>query len=161
VLEIGAGEGDLGLGMITRKLNWDCLDLLPRPHHWPRSSGWIKADVLSESWSFDQSVIVANLVLHHFTAAQLRLLGRRLRGRARVIVVSDLVRSRFREKIFSCVAHFISAHPVSRHDGRLSIRAGFRGNELPEMLGLDPAQWKVRLSRSFSGAYRLLAVKRA
>jgi len=51
-------------------------------------------------------------------------------------------------------------HPITRHDARVSIEAGFRGKELPHLLNLDPALWQTTLIETFFGAYRMLAVRR-
>jgi hypothetical protein len=42
----------------------------------------------------------------------------------------------------------------------VSIAAGFRGQELPAALGLDPAAWDIRCGTSFLGMYRLIAIRR-
>jgi hypothetical protein len=46
---------------------------------------------------------------------------------------------------------------VTREDIHTSIRAGFRGDELPELLGLDPTEWQVHTSCTPLGAYRMIA----
>ena len=47
--------------------------------------------------------------------------------------------------------------PVTRHDLLISIRAGFRGDELPRALGL--AGWTTAVSLTALGAYRLVACR--
>ena len=41
------------------------------------------------------------------------------------------------------LAPLFRANRVTLHDAHVSIAAGFRGDELPRALGLDPAQYKV------------------
>jgi hypothetical protein len=55
----------------------------------------------------------------------------------------------------------IRAHQVTRHDGRVSIAAGFRHDELPRLLHLDPAVWTWRVQETLLGACRLVAKRRA
>ena len=161
VIEIGAGDGSLAMAMLARGLPWDGLDLISAPPAWPDQSRWIQGDLLDAAFGREHQVVVANLILHHFSDADLHAIGSRLANHARVIVAADLYRSCFYEFTFKIVARLIGAHPVSRHDGRLSIRAGFRGEELPRLLGLDPRHWRSTVSRTITGAYRLLAVRQA
>jgi hypothetical protein len=160
-LELGAGDGSLAGSMIRSGLPWDALDLVARPEGWPRTHQWYQGDALTFQASASHQVIIANLFLHHFDARQLSQLGRQLLGGARVIVVNDLQRSRWRQWAFRSLCQIVGAHPVSRHDGVLSIRAGFQGNELPQLLGLSGKDWRCEVSNTLAGAYRLVAVKRS
>ena len=49
---------------------------------------------------------------------------------------------------------------VTREDIHTSINAGFRDQELPTLLGLDPLHWKVKTSTTLLGAYRMVATRR-
>jgi hypothetical protein len=161
IVELGAGDGSLAKDMLARGLPWDGFDLISSPADWPQCARWIQGDLLEAALLPGHQVVVANLTLHHFNDAALQRIGARLREQARVIIVADLYRSRFYEVSFRIIAHLIGAHPVSHHDGRLSIQAGFRGEELPRLLGLEAACWRWNVSRTMTGAYRLLAIKRA
>jgi hypothetical protein len=63
--------------------------------------------------------------------------------------------------LFSLLCILIRAHPVTRHDGRVSIAAGFRNDELPNLLRLDPAEWSWQVRESRFGACRLVAERRS
>jgi hypothetical protein len=52
------------------------------------------------------------------------------------------------------------ASNVTKHDGSVSIDAGFRGDELPQLLGLEPATWTWTVAETWSGAYRMIAERR-
>jgi hypothetical protein len=52
------------------------------------------------------------------------------------------------------------ANHVSRHDGHVSIAAGFIDNELPHQLGLPAARWTWQVHTTFFGAYRVVAHRR-
>jgi hypothetical protein len=54
----------------------------------------------------------------------------------------------------------LGANHVTRHDGPVSIAAGFVGEELPAALGLAPDQWVWSCRTSWLGAYRMIAVRR-
>lgn len=154
VLEIGAGDGAL-----ARRLAADALDLTPPPPDWPSDARWHRADLRNfEAWS-DYPVVIGNLILHHFEDAELARLGARLRRHARVLIFNETRRSRRFLWIWRIAAPLGGANHITRHDGRVSIEAGFAGNELPALLGLDPAQWQWRIETSGLGAYRLVALR--
>jgi hypothetical protein len=52
------------------------------------------------------------------------------------------------------------ANPVTRHDGHVSIAAGFSANELPDLLGLAPGAWDCRCAARPLGACRMIARRR-
>jgi hypothetical protein len=160
VVEFGAGDGSLARKMVRCGLPWDGLDLVGPPNGWPGDSArWLQVDALTFQVKPPHRVVVASLFLHHFDKWQLRQLGDRLVDSARVIVVTDLWRSRWREWVFACLCWVVRAHPVSRHDGALSIRAGFRDDELPDALGLSSREWRWEITHTLAGAYRMIAVK--
>ncbi len=160
VLEIGAGAGELGGAMRSRGLRWDGLDRVPRPAGWPSDATWHQGDVFDfDGWS-DYDVVVGNLFFHHFESAQLAALGERLRRHSRLIVAADLRRGQMQCALFSIYARAIRANRVSLHDGTLSIRAGFRGNELGTGLQLHPHVWKTQLEPGSLFAYRWMAERR-
>lgn len=160
VLEIGAGTGELGARMAARGIAWDGLDRAPRPSVWPDSRDWIQSDLFAfDRWD-RYPVVTGNLVFHHFDDGQLRRLGQDLNRHARAIVVADLRRGRLQQCLFWAIACSIRANRVSRHDGWVSIAAGFRRRELAAMLGLDPQRWRSRVVFSQITAYRFIAERR-
>lgn len=160
VLEIGAGNGELGLALSALAPGLAGLDLGRRPSDWPRDAPWYETDVLRFTGWKDYPVVIANLFLHHFGPEDLARLGAQLNKHARVIIASEPYRGRRSQVLFSLLCPLIRAHPVTRHDGRVSIAAGFRHEELPRLLHLDPAVWQWWVQRSFLGSARLVAVKR-
>ena len=145
ILEIGCGDGRLLLDVAThRGTRWpqariDLLDRQPIVDDATIASyaaaGWrartIVADVLD--WARDDGkrwdVVVANLFLHHVEGDAL---GRVLAGAARradALVACEPRRSRF-ALAASHLILFLGASAVTRHDGVLSVRAGFVGDDL-------------------------------
>ncbi|HWA28763.1 MAG TPA: hypothetical protein VG734_24140 [Lacunisphaera sp.] len=159
VLEIGAGEGRLrkaaGAG-----LNYAGLDLGPRPDDWPPEAAWHQVDVREfRGWSA-YPVICGNLFFHHFSDAELAELGQRLVRSARVVLASEPARGTGWQKLFATMCRLLGAGKVTRHDGHVSIAAGFAGDELPQWLGLDPHRgWCCTAHRGGVGAYRLVAIR--
>jgi hypothetical protein len=101
-------------------------------------------------------VLVANLFLHHFADDALARLGR-LFGPFEVLVFSEPRRSRAARALSLPLLPLING--VTRHDMRVSIRAGFAGGELPRLLGLDAGTWKVFESCTWRGAQRMVALR--
>lgn len=161
VLEIGAGEGELGVRLMAKRtVRIAGLDLARRPSNWPEHAPWYQTSVFDfEHWT-EHPVVMGNLVFHHFTDAQLALLGERLNRHARLIVVGEPLRSRRASRLFAMLCPLIGADPVTRHDGRVSIEAGFCGDELPGLLGLDRRVWSWRVEETFLGACRVVAERR-
>jgi hypothetical protein len=63
-------------------------------------------------------------------------------------------------RVMNIVGPLLGANHVTLHDSRVSIRAGFVGEELPAALGLDDGRWDYRCEDTFIGAHRLIAIRR-
>ena len=162
-VEMGAGDGWLGRrlekrGRLPAGFRIDGLDLWRRPGMWPESWGWLSEDLMTFS-AFDRyDFVLANLILHQFDDDQLRDLGQRLRGGPRLIVACEPCRRSVHLRQFRLLKPFGLNH-VSWHDGQVSIRGGFIGDELPELLGLTGDSWNVRCDHTALGMYRMVALK--
>jgi SAM-dependent methyltransferase len=76
-------------------------------------------------------VVTASQVLHHFEGAEVgRLLAELDRVARRLVVVGDLRRSYAAAGGFWLAARALRFHPVTRHDGVLSVFRGFTAAEL-------------------------------
>ena len=160
VLELGAGTGELSLALQSRGVNADAIDQCPLPARWPAHRTWLRQDILAYSEFAAYPAIIGNLIFHHFSPAELTALGAKLRAHCRLIVACEPARQLRFQKLFAAIAPLFRANPVTLHDARVSIAAGFRAGELPRALGLDPPDWDCRVSMSLLGAYRLVAVRR-
>lgn len=161
-LELGAGDGALALRLRAAGLPADALDRFPAPPAWPAgdSARWHRADLRAfDAWR-DYPIVLGNLVLHHLADSELAELGAVLDHHARLLVFSEPLRRPRSRLLWAFGAPLGGAGPVTRHDGRVSIGAGFRDDELPHALGLDPARWTWRVSETFLGASRLVASRR-
>jgi hypothetical protein len=159
LLEVGAGTGELGLALQALGLAVDGLDLWPRPPAWPATRAWHQADLRRFDGYADYDIILANLILHQFSDSELGSLGRRLTGRVRMVLACEPARRRPFAWLMRVLAPLIRANYVTRHDSRVSIAGGFRGNELAGTLGLGGGGWTVRSRETFRGAYRLSALR--
>ena len=154
VLEIGAGTGELGRRLAAAGIAADGLDLWPRPADWPAASAWHRADLREFEGYGGYDVVVANLILHQFSEAELSGLGRRLAGRPRLILASEPSRQRLSQFFCAALGPVLGANFVTRHDSRVSIDAGFLDAELPGALGLDRTGGPPSARRSWLGACR-------
>ncbi len=155
-IELGAGDGQL-----ARRFGLAAIDLTPVPATWPQQPRWHQADITAfDAWG-DYPIVCANLFLHHLSAEALRDLGVKWDRHATVIVACEPWRARAFQPAFAVLCLAIRAHAVSRHDGHVSIAAGFRGDELPVLLGLSSARWEWRIQHHRLGTYRMVARRRA
>jgi hypothetical protein len=159
-LELGAGDGALALSLRTAGLPTDALDRFPAPANWSAAALWHVTDLLAfEKWAA-YPIVVGNLILHHLDAPALAALGAKLDRSARVLVFNEPLRHRRARLLWAIAAPLFGASRVTRHDGRVSIEAGFRADELPVALGLSADRWDYRISTTFLGAYRMIAIRR-
>ena len=166
IVELGAGDGTFALSL-ARGL---------RPH-WPkveltlvdqqslvtaetmeacRRLGWkpqpVQADVFDwlANASAPTDLIFVNLFLHHFDDARLRQLLREAAARCACFIALE-PRRHVAARLACELLWMIACNRVTRHDARLSVRAGFRGQELaslwpdPGAPVSDPASLKTQL----------------
>lgn len=159
-LELGAGEGELGRYLARRgaAVKLDGLDLCPVPAEWGPSRGWIQADLKGFDGYGSYHAVFANLILHQFKADELAAIGSGFRDRVGYVFASEPARRVCHLAQFRALSVLGRLGRVSRHDGAASIRAGFRGDELPRLLGLNRSgDWKWVCRSGWLGQYRLVA----
>jgi 2-polyprenyl-3-methyl-5-hydroxy-6-metoxy-1,4-benzoquinol methylase len=80
-------------------------------------------------------VVTCSQLLHHFEAEEARRAILELhRVSRRWIVISDLSRSWLAAAAFWCASILLRFHPVTRHDGVMSIFRGFTADELAQLV---------------------------
>ena len=162
LLELGAGEGDLGnylcQSLPQKKFTYTGLDLWPQPKEWPEKLLWQCQDLSTFPDYAQYNVILGNLILHQFEDDVLADLGRQWREHARLLVFCEPARSTLHLRQLP-LARLAGINYVSRHDARVSIEGGFREHDLPKILGVDQAPWRVTLQHTFLGAYRMVAMR--
>ena len=161
ITEVGAGDGALSLQLVEKGLcrreDLHAFDLAPRPVSWPAEAAWSQGDLFAQPLPASQ-VLVANLFLHHFQPEQLRILGRRIPVETQMILAAEPARYRRHTLLGRFFCSLAELHPVTRYDMQVSIRAGFRGRELPESLGLESG-WEISVQESVFGGYRMRALR--
>jgi hypothetical protein len=160
VLEIGAGEGIVALALRAAGLRVAALDQFPAPAGWPLAAPWYTMDLREfEGWPA-YPVVVGNLILHHFEAAPLAALGQTLDRHARVLIFNEPLRHLRVRLLWALGARLGGASYVTRHDGRVSIGAGFQADELSRLLGLAAERWRWASTVTLLGGYRFVATRR-
>jgi hypothetical protein len=134
VVELGAGEGCLASSIKAGlpDVRVVAVDLIGAPELLDDGVEWVQGNVLSEVYTVGpNTVVVANLFLHHLDNEELVLLGQRVRG-AKAVLFAEPYRSGFALFWARLIYSFVGR--VTRYDMLVSIRAGFRDGELEELL---------------------------
>jgi len=143
LLDVGTGRGDIPRaatewcacrGILLETLGVERSETLARiaADH----TTVLSADALALPFA-DRSVdiVMCSQVLHHFERAQaLRVLREMHRVARRRVIVSDLHRSWIAAAGIWLASFPLLFHPVSRHDGVLSVLRGFTRRELGELV---------------------------
>jgi hypothetical protein len=104
-------------------------------------------------------VILANLFVHHFSAAELERLLVEIAGRTRVFLCYEPRRSAL-ALAGSHMIGFLGAGPVTRKDAVASVRAGFRAQELSSIWP-DRQNWELSEYPAGLFGHCFLAVRKA
>ena len=162
IVECGAGDGTMTLELASLlaekhpKVSLTAVDLQPAPRNWQAHDKvtWHRGDLLKSPELFDEhTLVVANLMLHHFTAEQLGTLGKEFTT-AKAAVLSEPHRWR---KWMRFALYPLGLNSVTRHDMRISIESGFTDTELVDFLGFDSSQWDVISGSTFRGLHQVIA----
>ncbi len=159
ITEIGAGDGILTskLSKLHPAAHIDAFDLAPRPTNLPERVTWHRGDILTQSPPAHGGVLVANLFLHHFTDGQLRDFAPWLHGFDTIVINEPL---RWKLSLMFGKAAYPFIHPITRHDMKVSIEAGFVSDELPTLLALDAHGFTFQEIPTWQGSIRIAARKK-
>ncbi|HKT08367.1 MAG TPA: methyltransferase domain-containing protein [Gemmatimonadaceae bacterium] len=149
VLDVGTGRGDIPAaatawwhrrGVHLETIGIEQSEMLARIAS--EQTIAVSADALQLPLA-DRSVDIAmcSQVLHHFERADAMAVLREVHRVARLrVIVSDLHRSWFAAAGIWLASFPLVFHPVSRHDGVLSVLRGFTRRELGELVELAVGQ---------------------
>lgn len=162
IVEIAGGDGalfhylDRNLRLRDQGVDYTIIDIAPPPCSKPPHLRWINTDLLAYTDWESCDILIGNHILHQFSDQDLQRLAR-----AWDSIDAWYFCEPWRLPLFWW-AFKIACSPwlstVSRHDGRVSIEAGFRGDELKQRLhppGLRPRRTSLR--GSLLGAQRLIS----
>lgn len=157
ITEIGAGEGHL-LSLLKKThpaAKLIAYDLAPRPDHLPGDVSWHAGDAFAQPPAQPGGLLIANLFLHHFNDEYLAKLNPWFDSFEHILI-NEPLRSPFPQFLGKFAYPFI--HPITRHDMRVSIEAGFRKGEIPALL--DPNNhFKWQETTTLRGSMRCIATR--
>lgn len=168
VLELGAGDGSLMLG-VARALapSWPRVELtlLDRQALLGRETiegyarlGWAVVEQVGDAldWAARATdspqktneqvhwdLIVANLFVHHFKGSQLAMLLNSISAGSNAFFACEPRRT-WLSLAGSHLLGLLGAGAVTREDAVLSVHAGFRDKELTALWPADPEKWNVQ-----------------
>lgn len=136
VVEIGAGDGHLASKIKERFPDAEviAIDLLERPEGVSSEVDWQTTDVMQSDCFDENTVVVANLFIHHLDEDSLWKLGEKISD-CRAIIMAEPHRYWFSKLLGYLLFPFINH--VTRHDMMVSIGAGFRFGELGGLIDVD------------------------
>jgi hypothetical protein len=161
IFEIGAGDGSLADYLLRKKIlspesRYTGIDLIGRPQTWPESWEWLESDIRDVNYNGGTRTLIANMILHQFQPDELSTLGRSIEQSAiKRLILCEPARKGLHLWQVS-MSRLIGIHKVTLHDAAVSIRGGFRRDEVVDELGLDRKQWSVSWSEHFLGANRVI-----
>ena len=154
ILDAACGAGDIALGLsaTARADGWPATvvgcDVSPVAIEHARASttdsdvSFECRDLLRDGVPDGFDVVCCSLFLHHLSNEEARAFLADARSAARrMVVVSDLVRSRWGFVLAWCATRLMTTSPVVRFDGPVSVRAAFTPAEvgaIARTAGLDP-----------------------
>ena len=109
--------------------------------------------------SIPLDIVTTNLFLHHFPAEQLKELFGAMADRARLFVAIEPRRGAW-PLFCSRLLGAIGCNAVTRHDARVSVRAGFAASELSS-LWPQSAQWELSERRAGLFSHLFVAQRRS
>ncbi len=157
VLDLACGGGDVGIGLArtARRFGLDIVlvgcDRSPlaldvaraRASRVEVAAQFIELDVLHDTLPSDFDVVTCSLFLHHLEESDAERLLRHMAEAARhLLLVNDLVRSRFGYVLAWWGSRVLTRSHVVHVDGPLSVRAAFSPSEaldLAKQAGLNGA----------------------
>jgi len=145
LLDVGTGVGDIparaSAAAARRGVRLTTIGVDAAPELAAESRGRTAASVCGDARALpfptaSIDVVTCSQVLHHFEDADARLVLREMDRVARVrAIVSDLRRSWLAAAGIWLASYPLGFHPVSRHDGVVSVMRGFTADELAAIVG--------------------------
>jgi 2-polyprenyl-3-methyl-5-hydroxy-6-metoxy-1,4-benzoquinol methylase len=144
ILDVACGAGDLSIALFRRaaraglNLRLQAADISSRAleHAQKRAEAagarihFFQHDALADDFPSDYDVVFSSLFLHHLNEEQaVNLLQRMARAARRMVLVSDLARSRLGWNAAYLVTRLLTTSEVVHTDGPLSVEGAFRPTE--------------------------------
>ena len=167
VADLGSGDGRLMLRVARPGLRFTLVDRAPVVSAATlrafQARGCSARVVASDALTFlereEVDVVVANLFLHHLDDSELSRLLAVAADRCRLLVACEPERTAL--ALAGCrLLRLLGCNDVTRHDARVSVRAGFRGDELSR-LWPSRAGWILEERRALPFSHLFVARRHA
>lgn len=176
IIELGAGDGTLMLRLakhLSKRWLQVHLTLLDRQNLISQSThqafvdlGWtleiLPIDIVE--WTVHHAhqkwdVAIANLFIHHLDAPSIAALFATLEKRVDNLIVCEPRRD-YRSLLASRLVRLVGANAVTRQDAVLSVKAGFRDQELSCLWPKSSTHWHLSEHPSGLFSHRFIASRR-
>lgn len=115
---------------------------------------WIEHDAIQSDFCDESDVVICSLFIHHLSARDQRILLTRMRSAARrLVVVSDLVRSRWGATLAFIGSRTLTRSPIVHTDACRSVAASLTIQEARQALD-DAGMQSARLHRCWPARWR-------
>ncbi len=143
ILDVGCGDGFM-LRQLAKRLRWKgvsvdfigidindtILHFAKQESHGIPNITYRNLDVL-DAPELECDILICTLMLHHLEEQQIPQFLKRFTEIAKIgVVINDLERNAAAHFLFKTFSLFFLNSPVAKNDGLVSIRKGFRKNEL-------------------------------
>ncbi|MFM7181361.1 MAG: hypothetical protein ACKO2G_07860 [Verrucomicrobiales bacterium] len=162
IVELGAGDGSFARSLQSHlsrdfSIHFTAIDLAPRPPDWPDDPRfeWRQENIFHSDALADADGVMVCLMLHHFDDRTLSILGARLTN-ARFFLAREPARQSLWMRF---LLYPFRLNPVTKHDMKISIEAGFLGSELADTLGLRQPEWNISTRETPLNAHQFEAVR--
>ena len=131
VVDVGGGRGDLHVVVVDR--DPDLLAIARRGE--PTALSLVRADATALPFrEHSADVVTMSLTLHHMEPDAAATSLAEMLGVARgTVIVNDLLRTRPSLWLVWLATRLLACHPISRHDGPLSVRRAYSPEELRKL----------------------------
>ncbi len=162
ILDVGTGHGEIGAavradlsaaGRTAQVLGVDISESVARAGRDRLDATFAGSALTLPARTASVDLVICSQLLHHFVEAEARIVIAELHRVSRGwVVIADLRRSRAAAAGFWIASLALGFHPVTRHDGVVSVMRGFTPSELESMVrettGVQPAMrrspmWRV------------------
>lgn len=171
ITELGAGDGKFLLH-VARQTGWNNVEavLLDRQKNVSADTlaafsqiGWRAEPLVTDVFDWPpganlEEVIIANLFLHHFDSVRLVDLLKKVSERTKLFIAIEPMR--FTPLVISeLLLRLLGCNQITRHDAKVSIRAGFIGQEIYALWPVKK-NWRVVERCTRLGSHLFIAKRR-
>jgi hypothetical protein len=169
ILDVGCGTGDMAKAVSEWgkdsgfSIRYKGIDRNSRIIKLAEARTKIEGIEYSQGDLFDRAlpqadIIIASMVFHHFAGGEIeKAIGHLLTKSRHALIINDLTRSFSLYSICYLLTRFVKSE-VSRNDALLSVRKGFRVEEMRTLL--DKLNIRGTIKKQFCGRFSVIIFKK-